>query len=92
MSVVFQLIDEHNHEHIPDPVAQCLAEDRTIAHADHHLLINRQGWQYAIQDSAAPIRSREDEVLGVVLVFRDVTEARRLARQMAHDASHDVLM
>ena len=59
--------------------------------AKHTLLISRNGDEYGIEDSAAPIRNHEGDVLGVVLVFHDVTEQRRLAGEMSYRASHDPL-
>jgi diguanylate cyclase (GGDEF)-like protein/PAS domain S-box-containing protein len=91
LSAVFHKVDEHSHKPVPDPVAQCFAQGRVTGSADPGVLISRSGREYAIQDSVAPIRDREGEVLGVVLVFNDVTEARRLAREMSHQATHDVL-
>jgi diguanylate cyclase (GGDEF)-like protein/PAS domain S-box-containing protein len=92
LSRVFQIVNEETRAPAPDPVARCLAEGRVIGLANHTVLISRTGAEYAIQDSAAPIRSRDGHtLLGVVLVFHDVTEARRLAIQMTHQASHDSL-
>ncbi|MCK7580364.1 MAG: diguanylate cyclase [Chromatiales bacterium] len=50
--------------------------------ANHTVLIGRHGQEYHIDDSAAPIRGRDGQVLGAVLVFHDVTEARQLTRQL----------
>jgi PAS domain S-box-containing protein len=88
---VFHIINEETREPAPDPVARCLAEGRIIGLANHTLLLNRAGHEYAIQDSAAPIRGAGGEALGAVLVFSDTTEARRLTRQIAHEATHDAL-
>jgi diguanylate cyclase (GGDEF)-like protein len=55
------------------------------------VLINRSGERIAIEDSAAPIRDSADKVMGAVLVFKDITERRRLYQQVAHAASHDSL-
>jgi len=59
--------------------------------ANHSVLISRSGREYDIDDSAAPILGRDGQLLGAVLVFHDVTETRRLARQMRYDATHDAL-
>ncbi len=88
---IFHIINEETREPAPDPVARCFTEGRIIGLANHTVLINRYGAEYSIQDSVAPIRNREGRILGVVVVFNDVTEARRLALQMSHQASHDVL-
>ena len=91
VSAVFSIVNEDTGEPVDDPVARCLSEDRVVGLAGHSLLINRYGHEYAIQDSAAPIRDREGALLGVVLVFSDVSEQRRMTREISHRASHDEL-
>ena len=88
---VFRIVNEVTREPAPDPVVRCLEHDKIVGLANHTVLISRSGREYAIQDSAAPIRDRSGAVLGVVLVFSDVTEARRLAMEMTHQATHDTL-
>ena len=88
---VFRIVRDGTREVAADPVARCIAEGTIVGLANHTILISRTGREYAIQDSAAPIRARDGSVLGVVLVFNDVTEARRLAMQISHDAAHDAL-
>jgi diguanylate cyclase (GGDEF)-like protein/PAS domain S-box-containing protein len=88
---VFQVINEQNRKPVPDPIELCLNEGRVIGLANQTVLLRRDGKEHAIDDSVAPIRNREGQVIGVVLVFHDVSEARRIERQMAYDASHDAL-
>ncbi|PTT23047.1 bifunctional diguanylate cyclase/phosphodiesterase [Acidovorax sp. HMWF029] len=88
---VFHIIHEETREPAPDPVAACLAEGKTVGLAPKTLLIARDGTEYGIQDSAAPIRSPQGEMLGVVLVFHDVSEQRRLSGEMTYRATHDSL-
>ncbi len=88
---VFRIVNELTRQPAPDPVVRCLREGHTIGLANHTVLIRRDGKEFSIADSAAPIRNRAGETIGVVLVFRDVTEARQLQRQLAYDASHDIL-
>ena len=88
---VFRVINELSREPISNPVERCLKEGKVIGLANHTILIRRDGREYAIDDSAAPIRNREGQIIGVVLVFHDVTEARRLQRQLTYDATHDTL-
>jgi diguanylate cyclase (GGDEF)-like protein/PAS domain S-box-containing protein len=91
LSEVFKILNERSRQPVPDPVARCLREGRIVRLANHSVLLSRSGQEYAIADSAAPIRGRDGQILGAVLVFHDVSETRRLTRQMAHDASHDAL-
>ena len=88
---VFHIINEQNRQPASDPVERCLEEGVIIGLANHTVLIRRDGKEHAIDDSAAPIRNREGKIIGVVLVFHDVSKARLLERQMAYDAAHDAL-
>jgi diguanylate cyclase (GGDEF)-like protein/PAS domain S-box-containing protein len=88
---VFKIFNEQTREPAENPVALCLAENKIVGLANHTLLIGRDGTEYGIEDSAAPIRSASGETLGVVLVFHDVTEARQLSGEMSYRATHDAL-
>ncbi len=77
---VFHIINEESQTRIPTPVAQVLEEGRTVALANHTLLIHRDGRHTPIEDSAAPIRDQDGNISGVVLIFRDVTLQRSAAR------------
>lgn len=88
---VFNIVNEETRELAPDPVAACLAEGRIVGLAHQTLLISKDNTEYGIQDSAAPIRNAKGEMLGVVLVFHDVSEQRRLSGEMTYRATHDAL-
>jgi diguanylate cyclase (GGDEF)-like protein/PAS domain S-box-containing protein len=88
---VFRIIREEDREPVPDLVARCIKENQPIGLGNHTILISRNGREYAIQDSAAPIRGPDGKLFGVVVVFSDVTEIRRLAEQMVYQANHDSL-
>jgi len=88
---VFRIVNEQTRQPAPDPVARCLQEGKIVGLANHSVLFGRHGQEYDIDDTAAPIRGRDGQVLGAVLVFHDVSENRRLVRQLAHDATHDAL-
>jgi|HubBroStandDraft_1064217.scaffolds.fasta_scaffold00118_37 diguanylate cyclase (GGDEF)-like protein/PAS domain S-box-containing protein len=88
---VFQIINEDTREPTQSPVAMCLAQGQVVGLANHTVLIARDGGEFGIEDSAAPIRNDRGEMLGVVLVFHDVTEQRRLSGEMTYRASHDAL-
>jgi diguanylate cyclase (GGDEF)-like protein/PAS domain S-box-containing protein len=88
---VFRIIREEDREPVPDLVARCIKENQSIGLGNHTILISRNGREYAIQDSAAPIRGPDGKLFGVVVVFSDVTEIRRLAEQMVYQANHDSL-
>ena len=88
---VFRIVNELTHRPAADPVARCLREGRVVGLANHTVLIRNDGREFAIEDSAAPIRDPSGEVVGVVLVFHDVTKAREMANRLSWQASHDAL-
>jgi PAS domain S-box-containing protein len=76
---VCPVINESTGQEIENPVRQVFRERSVIALANHTALVTRDGREIPIEDSAAPIRGPDGSVAGAVLVFRDVTEARRAA-------------
>ncbi|MGB8839749.1 MAG: PAS domain S-box protein [Aliidongia sp.] len=91
LTEVFHIINEETREPTPNPVANCLAQNKVVLLASQTVLIARDGAEHGIEDSAAPIRNDRGEMLGAVLVFHDVTEQRRLSGEMSYRASHDTL-
>lgn len=91
LGAVLRLQDEVTHERLENPLVRCLREGQLVHFAEHSVLVNRLGQEIAIQDSAAPIRDRSGEIVGAVVVFRDVTKERRLKRALSYQASHDAL-
>lgn len=88
---VFHIVDEATGERIESPVVACLARRETVNPSHKAVLRSRDAGEFGIEDTAAPIRNDQGEVLGAVLVFRDVTEQRRLSGEMTYRATHDVL-
>jgi PAS domain S-box-containing protein len=78
---VFVIHNEETGAEVENPVSKALREDRIVGLANHTRLTARDGRQIPIDDSAAPIRDAGGKIIGVVLVFRDVTE-----RAAAEDA------
>ncbi|WP_084534443.1 EAL domain-containing protein [Paraburkholderia dilworthii] len=90
-TTVFRVIDATTGMRDMNPVERCLATDSAVDVTIHAVLTSRDDDEYFIEDSAAPIRNAAGETLGVVLVFRDVSEQRRLNREMMYRATHDTL-
>ncbi|MCO5387997.1 MAG: EAL domain-containing protein [Desulfosporosinus sp.] len=88
---VFKIINEETGESVESPVARSLREGRIVSIADQTVLINKLGNTVSIEDSAAPIRDRDDTIIGAVLVFRDVSYKRNHMKELAHQAQHDAL-
>jgi diguanylate cyclase (GGDEF)-like protein/PAS domain S-box-containing protein len=88
---IMTIINEHTRATVDNPVMRCLKENRVITLADNSVLINQEGVEIPIQDSAAPIRDRIGNMIGAVMVFHDVSKESRLFRQLSYQASHDAL-
>jgi diguanylate cyclase (GGDEF)-like protein/PAS domain S-box-containing protein len=88
---VFPVIDEITREPIESLVQRCLREGHVIGLGGHTLLLNREGREIAISDSAAPILSESGGITGVVLVFHDVSVERSMQRKIEYQALHDSL-
>ena len=74
---VFRIVNEHTRAVVEHPVTRVLREGTVVGLANHTLLIARDGVEHPIDDSGAPIHDPQGRLVGVVLVFRDITERRR---------------
>jgi len=77
LEAVFRVVNSHTREPAESPVARVMREGIVVGLANHAVLLARDGHEYPIADSGAPIRGAEGELAGAVLVFRDQTEERR---------------
>ncbi|MBE9037618.1 PAS domain S-box protein [aff. Roholtiella sp. LEGE 12411] len=91
LTEVFRVVNETTREPVANPVEQALHKGCTVSLANHTILIARNGDEFAIDDSAAPIRASDNQVIGAVMVFHDVSHTRSLSRQLTWQASHDAL-
>jgi diguanylate cyclase (GGDEF)-like protein/PAS domain S-box-containing protein len=83
MDEVFHIINEKTREPVENPVTKVLKVGTVVGLANHTLLISRDGTERPIADSGAPIRNENNQITGVVLVFRDQTEERRIQKERA---------
>jgi diguanylate cyclase (GGDEF)-like protein/PAS domain S-box-containing protein len=88
---VFQLIDGNTHKPAPNPMELAIRLDKPVGLTADSILVRRDGYESAIEDSAAPIHDRDGQVTGAVIVFHDVSMARAAVLEMAHLAQHDPL-
>jgi diguanylate cyclase (GGDEF)-like protein/PAS domain S-box-containing protein len=91
MVEVLRIIHATTREAIPDPMERVMEQNRTSHLPSDSILVRRDGSEVPIEDSVSPIRNREREVIGAVIVFRDVSAARAMTEQIAHSAEHDFL-
>ncbi len=82
LTAVFPIINEATRRPVANPVDKVLREGVVVGLANHTILVGRDGTERPIDDSAAPIRDESGTMLGVVLIFRDVTELRRAEHEL----------
>ncbi len=77
LDLVFDIINQETRQPVENPVKKVFREGKVVGLADNTVLISKDRREFDIEDSAAPIVTGEGERIGVVLVFRDVTEQRK---------------
>jgi len=92
LDVVFHIVNEQTRNRVDNPAKRVLREGVIVGLANHTVLIGRDGTERPIDDSAAPIRDGQGRMVGCVLVFRDITERRRLERQNAERLAASCLL
>ena len=79
---VFHIVNEETRALVESPIEKVLRTGAIAGLANHTILIGRHGGETPIDDSGAPIRDRQNQVLGVVLVFRDISKRREHENQL----------
>jgi PAS domain S-box-containing protein len=77
LTEVFRILNESSRQAVENPVEKVQRLNRVVGLANHTVLVRKDGTEIAIDDSGAPIRNQDGQLLGVVLVFRDITMERR---------------
>ncbi len=86
LAEVFRIVHARTRKPAIDPVEQVLRTGGIVALANHTTLLSRDGSEHHIADSAAPIRDASGAIVGVVLVFSDVSEVYRVRQALARTA------
>ena len=79
---IFHIINAHTRQEVDNPVKTVLATGQITGLANHTILISKKGKEFQIADSGSPIRDQNGNIIGVVLVFRDVTQEYLSQRQI----------
>jgi len=82
LAEVFNIINEQTRSACENPVTKVINSGQIVELANHTLLVAKDGTERSIADSGAPILDSESNVVGVVLVFRDVTEQARTEKEL----------
>jgi diguanylate cyclase (GGDEF)-like protein/PAS domain S-box-containing protein len=92
LNQVFSIISDKSQQPLEFPIQRCLEHGEMVGLKNHIILVHYQTKErFAIEDSAAPIKDRHGHIIGVVLVFRDVTNTRKMTQELAYKATHDAL-
>jgi PAS domain S-box-containing protein len=75
---VFHIINEHSGRLVQNPVTKVLQKGVIVGLANHTLLVRKDNSSVPIDDSGAPIKDKRGNITGAVLVFRDVTDRRKV--------------
>jgi diguanylate cyclase (GGDEF)-like protein/PAS domain S-box-containing protein len=88
---IFIIVSGTTREPCPNPLAAAMKHNKTVGLTPNCVLIRRDGAEFAIEDSAAPIHDRHGAATGAVIVFHDVSVARAMGEEMLRLAQHDTL-
>jgi diguanylate cyclase (GGDEF)-like protein/PAS domain S-box-containing protein len=91
MAEVFRILDGASRETTPNRMEVAVGQNKTVYLPSNCILVRRDGFEIPIEDSASPIHDRDGKSSGAVIVFRDVSAARAMAREITHSAEHDYL-
>jgi PAS domain S-box-containing protein len=79
---IFKIVNQESRQVVENPVSKVRRLNKVVGLANHTVLISKAGKEYNIDDSGAPIRNAENKMVGVVLVFRDITRAYQMERTL----------
>jgi diguanylate cyclase (GGDEF)-like protein/PAS domain S-box-containing protein len=91
MARIFNLFEEDSRRCIEEPIHAAISTGHAIHSDSDCIMLRPDGSRSSIQYSASPILNNNGEPMGVVLVFRDMTETRNIAMQLTHESTHDAL-
>ncbi len=91
LGAIFRLANDPDHRSQLDLAALCLRKNQLSRLPENGVLVSRNGREYVVRASAAPIHDPRGRVSGAVVAFSDITETHRLTQQMTYQATHDAL-
>jgi PAS domain S-box-containing protein len=82
IEAIFHIFNSGSRQPVDNPIRKVLQAGEIVGLANHTFLVSKSGQETAIDDSSAPIRNSRNEIVGVVLVFRDVTERKKAEAEL----------
>jgi PAS domain S-box-containing protein len=79
---VFNIVNQKNQKRCENPVERILQDGHVIGLANHTVLVAKDGTERVVSDNGAPIQDKDGNILGVVLVFRDIAEEQRVEKSL----------
>ena len=79
---VFHIVNEFNRQRCEDPVRKVMETGAVVGLANNTILVGKDGREHVIADSGAPIMDSQSKIIGAVLVFRDITENRKMEAEL----------
>ncbi len=81
---VFNIINEETRREVENPATRVLKEGIIVGLANHTMLVRKDGSEISIDDSGAPIKDNNGKIVGVVLIFRDISERKKIEKQLSN--------
>jgi PAS domain S-box-containing protein len=81
LTEVFKIVSEETRQRVENPFSTVIKEGVIVGLANHTLLISKDGREIPIEDSGAPIKDMEGKMIGVIIVFHDVSERRQIEKE-----------
>jgi diguanylate cyclase (GGDEF)-like protein/PAS domain S-box-containing protein len=91
LSEILHVYDEASNQPTEDPISICLKNEFPFRSSRSYIYRNRDGMEIKLDSTASPLRNRQENVVGAVMVFRDVTESYELEQMLEYQAKHDLL-
>ena len=87
LETVFHIVNEETRQNVENPALRALRDGEIVGLANHTILIARDGTEWPLDDSAAPIKSKSGEIRGAILVFREISERKEQENELREQAA-----
>ena len=88
---VFHVVDRHQRMAVADTLLALPRDSFNQEHNFNHILLRRDGWEFAIEETITPVHDKQGIIIGVAIVFRDVSDTGNKDNESAYESSHDGL-